>query len=212
MKYIVINKDDIIDSDQLENTAVPLWKNEDTQEESSLCAIRFNDSNGSTFRNYIKYSVDDIRSARESYTDLNPTNDTYYQREPFASKKLSSGKSLFRRKHGKKETIISGEEKDIIFDVPYGNCKINKLEVIDANALDRIDLMVLDTPTGSISSVPNYMLNQFGFDVIVSDLLYSDKSDYDADLIKDMQIKIVYKNDGDQDKTVGFNIIFHEVI
>lgn len=137
---------------------------------------------------------------------------SFYSREPFATKVLKDGSKLYRRKHGQKITIPAGESRDVIFVNPYSNAKINKLEVIDGNALDRIDLMVLDTPSGTISTVPNYLLNQFGFDVVVSELLYSDKSDYDADLIKDMQVKIVYKNDSDIEKTVGFNLIYHEVV
>ena len=136
----------------------------------------------------------------------------YYSREPFATKVLKNGTKLFRRKHGKKETIQANTSKDIIFINPYNSAKVNKLEIIDANALDRIDLQVLDTPSGTISTIPNYMLNQFGFDVVVADLIYSDKSDYDADLIKDMQVKITYHNDSNIDKEVGFNIIFHEVV
>lgn len=133
----------------------------------------------------------------------------------FASKAVSGGK-LFRRKHGKKETILAGEEKEIVFTVPYNTAKINKLEIIDANALDRIDLKVFSpvaTATAAAYGMPaDTMLNQFGFDVVVSDLLYSDKSDYDADVLKDMRIVITYKNDGANHKTVGFNLIYHEVV
>lgn len=136
---------------------------------------------------------------------------SYYQREPFAAKVLPNGLKLFRRKHGYKETILAGQSKATKIAVPYNQCKINKLEVIAANPLDRIDLKVLDTPTGTLSTIPNFMLNQFGFNVIVSELIYSDKSDYDADLIKDMQIEITYYNDSAQDITVGYNVIFHEV-
>ena len=128
----------------------------------------------------------------------------------FRSKFLKEG-SLFRRKHGYKITIPAGQSLTYDINVPYNQCKINKLEVIDANALDRIDLMVLDTPTGTISKVPNFMLNQFGFGVVVSSLLYSDKSDYDADLIKDMKVRVIYYNDSAEEKTVGLNVIFHEV-
>lgn len=136
---------------------------------------------------------------------------SYYQREPFASKILPSGFKLFRRKHGYKETILAGQSKSTKILVPYNQCKINKLEVIAANPLDRIDLKVLDTPTGALSTIPNFILNQFGFNVVVSELLYSDKSDYDADLIKDMQVEITYYNDSSSDITVGYNVIFHEV-
>lgn len=141
---------------------------------------------------------------------------SFYSREPFASKELHDGSKLFRRKHGQKETIPANGTKEIIFTVPYGKAKINKLEVIDANARDRIDLFVrspLDPATAAAYGLPaDYSLNQFGFNVVVSDLLYSDKSDYDADVYAGFQIVIAYKNDTATAKEVGFNLIYHEVV
>jgi len=140
----------------------------------------------------------------------------YYSREPFATKVLKDGSKLFRRKHGVKTTIAANAEEDIIFTVPYSQAKINKLEVIDANALDRIDLLVkspIDVPTATAYGMPaDYLLNQFGFDVVVSSLLYSDKSDYDADVYYGMQIIARYKNDTNEAKDVGLNLIYHEVV
>lgn len=137
-------------------------------------------------------------------------------REPFAAKTLSDGSKLFRRKHGQKVTIAAQSSSTIIFTVPYTRAKINKLEIIDANALDRVDLLVkspIDPNTAAAYGFPpDYLLNQFGFDVIVSNLLYSDKSDYDADVFAGFQIVVTYKNDTDTDKQVGFNLIYHEVV
>lgn len=62
-----------------------------------------------------------------------------------------------------------------------------------------------------IYGYPSYPLNQFGFNVFVSDFLYSDKSNYDADLIKDFQILIVYKNNGTERANIGINLVLHEV-
>lgn len=141
---------------------------------------------------------------------------SFYSREPFATKTLRDGSKLFRRKHGIKDTILTGQEKEIIFTVPYGRAKINKLEIIDANALDRVDLLVkspVDPAIAALYGFPaDYLLNQFGFNVVVSDLLYSDKSDYDAEVFQGFQIIVKYKNDSQADKTVGFNLIYHEVV
>lgn len=141
---------------------------------------------------------------------------TNVAKPPFADKVLSNGKKLFRRKHGVKETINANSEKEIIFTVPYASARINKLEVISANELDRVDLVVkspLDANIAASYGFPaNYLLNQFGFDVVVSSLLYSDKSDYDAAVLQHMQIIIVYKNDTNEAKEVGFNLIYHEEV
>lgn len=141
---------------------------------------------------------------------------SFYSREPFATKILKDGTKLFRRKHGKKQIIPANSQSDIIFTVPYTKAKINKLEIIHANPLDMVDLIVkspLDAGTASAYGMPaNYLLNQFGFDVVVSELLYSDKSDYDADVYAGFQIVVVYKNDSNIEKEVGFNLIYHEVV
>lgn len=140
---------------------------------------------------------------------------SFYSREPFATKVLRDGSKLFRRKHGMKTTVAANSEKDIIFVVPYAKARINKLELIDANPLDRIDLLVkspVDANVAAAYGMPaDYLLNQFGFDVIVSELLYSDKSDYDAEVYAGMQVIAKYKNDTDTDKEIGFNLIYHEV-
>lgn len=135
---------------------------------------------------------------------------------PFKSKVLPDKTKLFRRKFGVKETILANSEKNIIFTCPYPRAKINKLEVIDANKRDRVDLVVKSPDDPLIASsygLPaDTLLNQFGFDVVVCDLLYSDKSEYDADVFQGFQIVVTYKNDSLNDKEVGFNIIFHEVV
>lgn len=135
---------------------------------------------------------------------------------PFAEKTLPDGSKLFRRKHGKKETILANSFKDIVFTAPYAKSKINKLEIIGANDLDRVDLSVyspLDPATAAAYGMPaNILLNQFGFDVVVSSWLYSDKSDYDADVYAGFQIIVRYKNDTANDVEVGFNLIYHEVV
>ena len=160
---------------------------------------------------------DDVADYEANYLpSANKKMGSFYSREPFATKELKDGSKLFRRKHGVKETIPANDSKEIVFTVPYSKAKINKLEVIDANALDRVDLLVkspVDAQVAAAYGMPaNYILNQFGFDVVVSDLLYSDKSDYDADVYQGMQIIVNYKNDSASAKEVGFNLIYHEVV
>ena len=130
----------------------------------------------------------------------------------FADKTLYSGEKLFRRKHGQKQTITANSSGTISVNVPYAACKINKAEIVNCKSGDEVDLKVLDTPTGAISTVPNYALNQFGFLVVMPDGIYIDKSDYDADLIQDMKVEITYHNNSNSDREVGVNITFHEVV
>ena len=217
--YIVISKDALLSSDQPGNIeGVPLWTtslDDNIVSESKQYVVRVVDENESQFREFIKYTEDQIKSFKASKAVVAEKIDPYYKREPFASKTLADGSKLYRRKHGQKVLMPASSETEIIFTAPYAHSKINKLEVIDANALDRLDLYVkspVDPAVAALYGMPaDYMLNQFAFDVIVSSLLYSDKSDYDADIYAGFQVVAKYKNDTAEDKMVGFNLIYHEV-
>jgi len=164
-----------------------------------------------------KLDIDDNLEYETNYLpNANKKLGSFYSREPFATKTLKDGSKLFRRKHGVFDTIPANSEKSIIFTAPYAKAKINKLEIIDANARDQIDMRVKSpvdpTTAAAYGFPPDISLNQFGFNVVVSDLLYSDKSDYDAEVYAGMQIEVVYKNRTNAAKEVGFNLIYHEVV
>ena len=131
---------------------------------------------------------------------------------PFASKELSDGKKLYRRKHGfSSSTITSGSTQSIDIEVPYSACKINGVEFVNAKEGITVDLFVLDTATGLLTTVPFYPLNQFGFDVELSKGMYHDESKYDADLIGGMILSIVVYNNSGVDHVMKGNVVFHEV-
>jgi hypothetical protein len=132
--------------------------------------------------------------------------------QPFASKILSDGKKLYTRIHGISATV-SGAADNIDFSVPYNNCKITGIEIFNGELGDKINLKILDTPTGTISGVANYTLNQFGFNVYIDSAMYRYQSNYDADLIKDMVLRLEYDaiTADESPKTVYVNIILHEV-
>ena len=138
---------------------------------------------------------------------------------PFHSKILE-GKNIFRRKHGITKVCPGQSETVFEFVVPYDVVKINQLEIVNSKAGDTVDLIVCDTPQGHVqlskgvppeSVVPSAFLNQFGFDVAMPDGFFRDKSEYDADLIKDMKVVITYKNNGVAEIVNGINIVFHEI-
>lgn len=129
---------------------------------------------------------------------------------PFKSKELANGKKLYRRKHGYQHEVTPGTSA-LTITVPYDVCKINEAEILWCPEGVKIDLKILDTTTGLLTGVPNYLLNQFGFDINVGKDAYHDISAYDADLMRNMQIEVTFKNDTSITKTVGFNIVFHEI-
>ena len=46
----------------------------------------------------------------------------------------------------------------------------------------------------------------------ISDLYYSDSSNYDADLFLGMQIEIIFHNNDAEEKNIGINYVLHEVV
>lgn len=137
---------------------------------------------------------------------------------PFASKTLN-GKSIYRRKLGIVKDCPTGET-EFEFVVPYNNVKINEVEFVNCEAGDCIDLFVHDTEQGHVqlskgvppeSITPFLILNQFGFDTAVPNGFYRDVSEYDADLIKGMKVRVVYKHAGQDTLKNGMNIVFHEL-
>ena len=132
---------------------------------------------------------------------------------PFGSKVLPNGKHLFRRIHGL-DLPLDGtlNAQKVTFSVPYNSAKITSTEIISAVEGDKIDFKVLDTPTGTVSTIPNYVLNQFGFGVYPSSGRYEQKSEYDADLFLDLQLEITLTPINTDIRTVYFNLVLHEVV
>lgn len=143
--------------------------------------------------------------------DRDTTGKAVQKNTPFASKSVDGG-NLFRRKHGfRSAEIAAGASGVVTLLVPYNIVKINEIEFINCSEGDKVDFKVLDTPAGLLSTIPNFILNQFGFNAEMPNGFYRDVSSYDADLIKDMQIEITYKNNSDTAKILKGNIVYHEV-
>jgi hypothetical protein len=143
--------------------------------------------------------------------DRDINNKIVYQTPAFKDKATESG-NLYRRKHGfSSNTIADGANETITLVVPYDNCKINEVEIVNAVEGVTIDFYVHDTPTGTISTIPSYMLNQFGFAVELPTGFYRDVSDYDASLIKDMEVRVKITNNTGSNYKLRGNIVWHEV-
>ncbi len=156
---------------------------------------------------------DDIRTIIYNLNDVKQQISVVQQPAPsaFASKTINVGdvvKKLYKREHGIQSTLTSGANT-VMFTIPYGWVKIIGLELIGGEVLDTVDFFVLDSTSGTYSGVPNYTLNQFGFNVNVTPGEYEEMCNYDADLYYGMQIKIIYNSVSN--KTVGINFNLNEV-
>lgn len=133
------------------------------------------------------------------------------QNNPFCKKVLDCGCKLYRRKKGVRQICAGNSETSIILEIPYGKCKVDELEIVNCSGNDCLDLLIKDDANGTYSGIPNKILNQFGFDVCLSDLYYSDSSQYDAELMLGMKIEVIFKNKDADSKNIGINFTLHEM-
>lgn len=121
------------------------------------------------------------------------------QQAPFAEKVLD-GKKFSRRVHGVKINGVVGLNT-IDFVVPYATAMISRVEVIGATACDTANFKILD---------PNeVVLNQHGYDVVLSGDYYDQRSEFAGDIVSGLILRceITLQNAG----LVGVNYILTEV-
>jgi hypothetical protein len=131
-------------------------------------------------------------------------------RFPFSAKRFGQY-GLFKRLTGIVATLEASTTTTVDFVVPYNNCKIDGVDLLWFPEGVTANFKVLDTPTGSISTVPNYMLNQFAIGCVVAKDFHQEKAQYDADLIKDLKLRFEFINSTSTTKTIGINLHLHEV-
>lgn len=117
-------------------------------------------------------------------------------------------KKLFARFTGQVFELDVGNNV-LDFAIPYAWVKMVGLELIGGEIGDIASLKVLDSPEGIYSGIPNFLLNQFGFDVAVAKDFYTRQSQFDSDLYLGMIIRIEYNSISA--KTVYFNYLINEV-
>lgn len=127
---------------------------------------------------------------------------------PFASKVLENNFKLFKRFIGIQQELTTGNNV-ITYTIPYNWVKIVGIDVVNCEPLDTANLEILDSSSGTYTGIPNFKLNQFGFNANLPQGFFSVKSNYDSDLYLGMQIKITYNSKSS--KTIGINFDFHEV-
>lgn len=131
------------------------------------------------------------------------------QIQPFASKILSNGKSLFKRFTGISQPLTSGSNTFSWTQSIFPWVKFLGLEVLGGELGDTCDLYVLDTSTGTYSGYPNAVLNRFAFSANIAPNYYKHISEYDADMFQNLQIKFVYNSISS--KTLYINFDMNEV-
>jgi hypothetical protein len=129
---------------------------------------------------------------------------------PFASKELPDGKKLYRRKHGYTVALAANTVTIYEITVPYASQKINEAEIIGCLPGIKANFKVVDTASGTYSTIPNFVLDQFGFNVNITKDYFQDISQYDAHCYTGMRLVFEFDNPN-AEHVIGINIVYHEV-
>jgi len=111
---------------------------------------------------------------------------------------------------GVSATLTAGEEKTIELPVSWAKAELTGVEIMGGSLGDNVQLKILDTTTGSYSTIPNYMLNQFGYDWNLPGTFYRKELPYYATLYQGMRVAVVYKNNSADGTEVFINFDIHE--
>lgn len=139
---------------------------------------------------------------------LGTSQEVIVSQQPVFSAKTIGSKKLFSRTTGKIFALSVGLNT-LDYTITFNEVKFNGLELDKCKFGEKITLKILDTNSGLKSGVPNYTLNTFGFDVNLPDGFYRRISDYDADLVKDLIIRIEYT--ATEARNIGINYMLHEL-
>lgn len=117
---------------------------------------------------------------------------------------------FFFRGTGVKTICPAGQTTQIKITSAYPKAKFNGATIMYGQDGDVCNLKVLDSDTGTYTTVPNYLLNQFGFNWNITKEPMKEKLPYDADIFLGMQLVVEYTNNGSSDIEVGVNFYLHE--
>lgn len=131
---------------------------------------------------------------------------------PFARKIHSDGRKLTRRSRGFTISLPgTSSPTAATFTIPFNFCLLSATEIVGARLGDSFKYEVLDTATGTVSTIPNYSLNTFGQDVYAAKDFYRADSTYDAELFLGLQIKVTCTPVDTDVRNVYINLDLHEL-
>ena len=127
------------------------------------------------------------------------------------SSTFASKENHFFRGHGSVFTAAANTTTNMEYALMHAKAKFNGAEIIGTNVGDKVNFKILDTATGTYSTIPNHLLNQFGFNWNMKNDSHKEILPYVSNLYMGMRILIEYTNAGAA-KTIGVNYYLHEEI
>lgn len=120
----------------------------------------------------------------------------------FSANKTEDGKDLYLKIHGMKAIVPPLGEHEFIFTIPYNEAYLQGAEIF-VNILSQTDMTIKHPVAG--------VLEQYGFDVCMGEVIYKRQAQYASRLPQGLQISAVCKNTENVDQEMGVNFILHEV-
>jgi hypothetical protein len=131
---------------------------------------------------------------------------------PLATNSAGNGKAFYQRSVGLRQAVTVANPDPTVFTWTQSSfplAQIYEVEVIGGEIGDYASFKVLDSATGLITGVPNYVLNQFAFTLNIAKDHYSHAAKFPATVPQGLQFQFIYYSVSA--KTIGINLFFNEV-
>jgi len=173
----------------------------DNIEGSDLRIINVTKDNEDYLRGYKKFTEEEVEVIINSGLIPFNKNQDNIVLEAFPSKLLADGRRLYEQTIGIKKDCIIGNNT-IVFEIPY-LCKFNEIEFLNTILGERLDFYIelkeSDEP-----------LFRHGVGSYLPNGKYTKTGRYDAELSKDMQLRMEYISK--ESATKFFNITLHMIV
>lgn len=109
------------------------------------------------------------------------------------------------------EDVPANSTIDIEIPINWDKCELTGLEIIGAAEVGTCQLLILDTADGLYSTIPNHILNQFGYNWGIAKDFYKKELPYNATLYRGMRVVLRYTNESQESEHIHVNCDLHEV-
>jgi len=164
----------------------------------------FNPTTGSFYNVGVKKSVANPETAQ-------------VESSPFSSNKLPDGRVIHKRVTGVSTIIPANSTATLQLIVPYVEARFKGARLINTTMGDTVNFKILDDNLNTYSKfdasiATNVPLDQFGFNVYMTDGSFYETSKYAGSLFVGMVLDCEYTNNTNASKEIYMNCDIHEVI
>ena len=129
----------------------------------------------------------------------------------------AEGETAYKKVTGVKKLIDPGSTENIELAFPFPKGLVKGAKIINTHIGDSLNFKIKDTDTNTYSQAPvesvgpNYILNQFGFNVYLTNESLEDTAEFAGVLYQGMVLTCEYTNNTSEAKTVYMNCDIYEL-